>query len=126
MGNAESAGPVIVMIEADDRENIHKWFEDSRFHVFDAVNIFDALEAMSDFTVRDQPDVVLLNVDCCDEDLPVIRSTYEAVTSHCAPEVMAVRKTDSRRLPGKCYEGDLAHVAARLDRMIPTRPQSLN
>lgn len=126
MGAADTAGPVIVMIEDDDREQIHKWFEHSRFNVFDAVNIFDALEAMSDFTVREQPEVVLLNVDCCDEDLPVIRSAYEAVTSHSAPEVMAVRKAVSGRLPAKCYEGDLAHVAARLDRMIPNRPLSLN
>ena len=123
MGGADTAGPVIVMVEADDRENIQKWFHDSRFNVFDAVNIFDALEAVSDFTVRDHPDVVLLNVDCCDDDLPMIRSAYEAV-SQSSPEVMAVKKT--RTETGSFYQGDLAHVAAKLDRMIPNRSQSLN
>jgi hypothetical protein len=123
MGGAEAAGPVIVMVEADDRENIQKWFHDSRFNVFDAVNIFDALEAVSDFTVREHPDVVLLNVECCDDDLPLIRSAYEAV-SQSSPEVMAVK--NAGRAKSSFYQGDLAHVAARLDSMIPNRTQPLN
>jgi hypothetical protein len=126
MGETETSGPVIVMVEARERENIQKFFQNSRFNVFDAVTIFDALEAISDFTVRCQPDVLLLNVDCCDSDLPLIRSTYEAITSQAAPEMMALKTTGGRPSKGPLYQGDLAHIAARLDRMIPDRSQAAN
>lgn len=129
MERVEVRSSVIVMVEADnsnDRNDIHKWFEDSRFNVFDAINIFDALEAVSDFTVRDRPDVVLLNVDCCDNDLPLIFTTFAAASPDANPQILGVKTKLDGWSGESCCKGDLAHVAARLDRLIPERSLSVN
>ena len=126
MAEADRSRPVIVMVEADnfnDREDIHQWFEDSRFRVVDAVNVFDALEAFADFTVRDQPEVVLLNVDCCDVDLPMIRTTFAAASGENSPYIIGVTNHGNDATSDSCYQGDLAQIAARLDRLIPNRHQ---
>lgn len=129
MSSVETSGPVIVMVEAEsgnEMDNIHQWFENSRFKVFDAVNIFDALEAMSDFTVGFQHDVVLLNVDCFDADMPMIRTTFAAVASDVSPQFVSLKNCSDSPSLSNCYQGDLAHVAAHLERLIPDHALSIN
>lgn len=111
--------PVILMIDSAnecERISISSWFEASRFSVLDAVDIFSAMEEMSDFTLRDCPDVVLVNVDSYGSDFDALRDVIAAEMG-TGTSVMMLSKDGSGR--SDCFAGDLQAIAGRLDFLIP-------
>ena len=83
--------PVILLLEngtSADGEFIRQWLSDSRFMTCEAFDAFEVLEEISDYTTRDRPDVVILNVDSPDSDLHVIREIVKCGTDDQDPAII--------------------------------------
>ncbi len=93
---------------------IRQWFEDSRFSTCEASNVFDALEQLSDFTIRKRPDVVLLDVECCEDEMPMVREVSDL-------PVMAVSGNTAGKSKNadKFYKSNFGQVVSRLNELIP-------
>ena len=112
--------PVIVLMDKEtssDHSTIRQWFEDSRFSTFEASNVFEALEEISDFTIECRPDVVLVDVDSCEENLPVVRN----MTGVDGFPVLALSGQSQRTSSStaKYFHGSLGQMASQLDKLIP-------
>ena len=117
MDSAQKNMPVIVLMDKEcsgDQAMIRQWFEDSRFSTCEASNVFEALEHLSDFTLSKRPDVVLLDVDCCDDELPLVREVSDL-------PVMAVsgNTADRSKKAGKFYNSNFGQLVSRLNELIP-------
>ena len=100
--------PVIVLLDkqvSGERTEIREWFAHSRFSMCEATNVFEALEQLSDFTIEERPDVVLLNVDCCDDQLSMVEDVSEV-------PVVAFGT-------GRYFNADMGRMASRLNELIP-------
>ena len=100
----ERSLPIVLMIDkglAADRHALAEWLSNSRFSSCDAVDIFDAIGEMADFTVQKRPDVIVLDCEPCSENIALVRSV-------CDSEVLKLSK-----------KGDLSAVVERLDTLIP-------
>jgi hypothetical protein len=110
---------VVLMIEKDDTgagRAAREWIENSRFQACDADNIFEALEGMSDFTVRNRPDVIVLDAESYCNDVPRVRTAFDTQTGgHVDILVLSGEPVNSK----DCFQGDLAAVASHLERIIP-------
>ena len=103
--------PVIVLMDKDtsgDQAMIRQWFEDSRFSTCEASNVFEALEHLSDFTIGSRPDVVLLDVDCCEDQLLFVSEVSDL-------PVMAL----SGKHADKKNHSSFGQVVSRLNELIP-------
>jgi len=109
--------PVIVLMDKEtsgDRTMIRQWFEDSRFDTLEASNVFEALEEISDFTVKSRPDVVLLDVDSCEKNLPLV-ANMAAIN-----DLPVVTFSKSKAAgSGKYFQSELGQIASQLDKLIP-------
>jgi DNA-binding response OmpR family regulator len=108
--------PVVLMVDkglASDRGMLANWLEQSRFLSCDAVDVFEAVEEMADFTVRDRPDVIVLDVDCCSENVDLVRTVLSS--DRATPPILTLTKKNE-----KCL--DLSALSARLDTLIPKQP----
>jgi CheY-like chemotaxis protein len=97
-----------------DQAMIRQWFEDSRFSTCEASNVFEALEQLSDFTIRTRPDVVLLDVDCCEDELPIVREVSDLPVMALSGE-----RSGKRTKPDKFHPGSFGQVVSRLNELIP-------
>jgi DNA-binding response OmpR family regulator len=108
--------PVIVLMDKEsssDQAMIRQWFEDSRFSTCESSNVFEALEQLSDFTIGSRPDVVLLDVDCCDDQLPIVREVSDL-------PVMALSGKDAVRGRKPDYShASFGQVVSRLNELFP-------
>lgn len=112
--------PVIVLMDKEtltDHSMIRQWFEDSRFSTFEASNVFEALEEISDFTIECRPDVVLVDVDSCEENLPVVRN----MTGVDGFPVLAFSGRNRRPTTstGNYFQASLGQMESQLDKLIP-------
>ena len=115
MDRSESQVPVIVLMDketAGEHSQIRRWFEDSRFSTCEASNVFEALEQLSDFTIQKRPDVVLIDVDCCEDELPLARNV-------AGLPVMALSKSTMQKKAGNFYPANLGAVVSKLNQLIP-------
>src|SRR5215210_675715 len=72
--------PVIVLMEKKavvDHDLLKQWLGTQGYLAWDAADIFDALEEIADFTVRNRPDVILVEVGSLAEDFRMIRGILE-------------------------------------------------
>ena len=109
--------PVIVLMDNDStggQSEIREWFEHSRFATCEASNIFEALEQLSDFTLRTRPDVVLLGVDSCEDDLPMVSNVAGLPTM-----AISGKKHPFSKGKGQYFHANLGQVATHLDKLIP-------
>jgi hypothetical protein len=107
--------PVIVLVDKDaagERSEIRQWFQDSRFLTCEASNVFEALEHLSDFTLRKRPDVVLIDVDCCEDELPIMQNVSDL-------PVMAFTRKNRSVDTGNNYAANFDSVVSRLNKLIP-------
>ena len=116
--------PVVVMIEKSETPDAmaaREWMENSRFETVSAEDIFAALEEMDDFTTGQRPDVILLDVESCKADLPIIRGTIEAAHDS-EVSIMAISDISESSVERGAFEGNLEAVVAHLDELIPQGP----
>jgi hypothetical protein len=102
-----------------ERGEIRDFITSSGFTACESSDVFEALGDLADFTLGERPDVVLLGVDSCDEDLPIVRQM--AIASGGVP-ILALSPKASDRLPkidDWYFRGDLAQVTNRLNKLIP-------
>jgi DNA-binding response OmpR family regulator len=114
--------PVILLLEngtSPDGEFIRQWLSDSRFMTCEAYDAFEALEEISDFTVRNRPDVIILNVDSSENDLSSIREIVKCGSDD--QDLAIISMTDDSPRPGKddFYAPNVRQVAARLEKLLP-------
>ena len=108
MATKQKSMPVIVLLDkqvSGERTEIREWFAHSRFLTCEATNLFEALEQLSDFTIETRPDVVLLNVDCCDDEMSMVENVSEV-------PVVAFGT-------GHYFNSDMGKMVSRLNELIP-------
>ncbi|MEP7213644.1 MAG: hypothetical protein ABI791_11230 [Acidobacteriota bacterium] len=121
--------PVILLLEngtSADGEFIRQWLSDSRFLTCEAFDAFEVLEEISDYTTRDRPDVVILNVDSADNDLHAIREIVKCGIDDPDPAIISM--TYSAGTPGAddFYAPNAMQVAARLEKLLPNAQMMAN
>jgi len=100
--------PVIVLLDkqvSGERTEIKEWFAHSRFSMCEAMNVFEALEQLSDFTIESRPDVVLLNVDSSDDEMTMVENISEV-------PVVAFGT-------GRYFNANMGKMVSRLNELIP-------
>jgi len=110
--------PVILLLDkraSADRSDVINWFDNSRFSTCEASNVFEALDELSDFTIKERPDVVLVNVESCETELSLMRdmSGMEDLA------IMALSSGSSIVATDGCFRGNLGQLATHLDKLIP-------
>jgi len=117
----ERSLPVVLMIDKGmtaERRALAAWLADSRFSSCDAVDMFEVISEMADFTVRDNPDVIVLDTDPCNKNFALMRSILNG-QGGSAPEILTLSDQNAKDHEG--FVGDLRAVAARLNFLIPER-----
>lgn len=113
---------VILLLETNsemDNGSIKNWFKKSRFLTNETADVFEALEEISDFTVRFRPDVVLLEVNSLKEDFDRIRKMIQTPSGKCEFPIFALSDSGNIINDKECFEGNLAQIKTELDKMIP-------
>lgn len=114
----ERSLPVVLMIDSGltaERRALAEWLENSPFSACNAVDIFDAINEIADFTVKERPDVIVLDTEACHENLSLLRSVFQT-------EILKLSQNRPRPNARDCFEGDLAAVTDRLKKLIPQAP----
>ncbi len=98
-----------------------EWLNESRFLFCSAGDVFDAIGEIADFTVRNRPEVIMLDVNCCHDDLALVQTMFKAAENESDPTILALSKDSVATNDKGCYQGDLLALAARLETLIPPR-----
>lgn len=118
-----SHAPVILLLDGRAKlvnGPIKSWFRRSRFSTCEARDLLSILEDLADFTVRERPDVFLLEVDSISDDLCSIKQFVQATTSDCRMPVLAIAPGDKTK-HDDCFVGSLQQVKEKLNNVIPLR-----
>jgi CheY-like chemotaxis protein len=114
--------PVILLIDgspAADNTFIKRWFEKSRFLTCETNDVFQALEEISDFTMVQRPDVILLEVESMTDGFQTVKTLTHSVAGQNEPPIFAFSENGKVINDCECFEGNLAQLEAKLNRMIP-------
>lgn len=103
---------------------IKKWFEKSRFLTSEAADIFEALEIISDFTIKQSPEVVLLDVDSFAVDFPFITKMVSAMTLDGEISILALSESGKTVVHRNYFEGNFAQVKTELDKIMPNHKRA--
>jgi hypothetical protein len=106
-----------------NRSSVRNWLRSSRFSTSEARNLIELMEDLSDFTLRERPDVFLLEVDCLSDDIKAIKQFVQSPGPDADISIFAL-SSDPRKRADDCFVGDLEQVAARLETMIPLNARS--
>jgi DNA-binding response OmpR family regulator len=110
---------ILLMGNSAEAENssVRFWLEQSRFNTREAADILQALDFISDFTDRERPDVVLLEVDSPAEDFKRFRNLFDCDNSTAifalTDEGVTIDDEEER------FEGDLDQFTSQLEKLIP-------
>src|SRR5215213_4378484 len=114
--------PVILLLDGSpsaDNKFIKRWFQKSRFLTYEANDILQALEEISDFTNFQRPDVVLLEVASMTDDFQVIKRMTQTYAGQNELLIFAFSEGGKVVNDCDCFEGNLAQLEAKLNGMIP-------
>ena len=113
--------PVILLLgkRMKTNDDVDTWLENSRFSALECTNVFQALEQVSDFTVREAPDVVYLHVDRIETEMQMLESML--ASDSCA-SVLAF--PDNEPLNDYARADRLGGLEQKLDRLIPCSPRA--
>src|SRR5437773_2579178 len=121
MGREQRQMPVILLMDkasSGERGTVRQWFENSRFSTFEAANVFEALDEISDFTIEACPDVVLVNVDSYDNDFSLMRDM--AGNGDLSIMALSSKASIANKEDPSCFRGSLDKVATHLDKLFPS------
>jgi hypothetical protein len=113
---------IILLIDGKLTSNdgfIKEWLEASPFMTNETTDIFQALEDISDFTMRSRPDVVLLEVGSLEEDFFTIRDLMEVFSLKDSFPIFALSDCGKVVNDKGCFEGTLAEVKAEIKKVFP-------
>jgi DNA-binding response OmpR family regulator len=98
-----------------ERRALTEWLASSGFLSCDAVDVFDAVEEIADFTVGECPDVIVLDVDCCSEKADLLRTIMRSGRNE--PSILTYTRESTLAKKGL----DLTALSARLNTLITQR-----
>lgn len=111
---------------APEQRSIRKWLEQSSFMTCETDNIFEAIDGISDFTVRERPDVIVLDVDSCTADLPFVLTMMDGMSNNQFEHIIALSDDLNTKESGGCFAKDLTQVANRIERLVSGGASALN
>ena len=109
---------------AADNRFVKQWLKNSRFLTGEATDIFQALEEISDFTVCRCPDVILLEVDSLTHDFLTVREMVQTLSAYSCLPIFALSKSGNIVNHKDCFEGNLAQLKTRLEKIFPKLTQT--
>ena len=111
--------PVILLLgkRLKTNDEVDAWLAESRYSAYEATDVFQALEQISDFTVRETPDVVYLHVDRLDSELAMLESMLGTTVGDSCASVIAYSDKDERSENTNCDR--FVGLARQLDKLIP-------
>ena len=124
MTRGQARMPVILLLEngtSRDGQVVRQWLSDSRFMTCEAYDPFEVLEEMSDFTMRDRPDVIILNVDPSQDSAQSLRDIVRCCADGQDPAIISMTNDLSERGDDNFYAPDMSQVAARLEKLLPNQ-----
>ena len=112
--------PVILLLakQSITSDSLDRWLEESRYRAWEASDVFQLLDQLSDYTVRKRPDVVFLHVGATSEEQDFIRSLIEAGTSESGRRVIDL-VTASTPDATRDIDMTISTLEDQLDQFIP-------
>lgn len=114
--------PVILLLGKRGKscDEVDTWLAESRYSAHEASDVFQALEQVSDFTVREMPEVVFLHVDQLEAERETLEHMLVSAAGEPCASVIAFSDQDKR---GDAFANGLGGLATQLDRLIPNSQQ---
>jgi DNA-binding response OmpR family regulator len=103
--------PVILLLGPCETDKIDQWLEHSPYSTSQVTDPFQALEQISDFTIRSRPDVIFLHVDSLADEMVLMQSIVANDKSEIP--IIGFGSRDQSE------EATIDALAARLDQLIP-------
>jgi hypothetical protein len=115
--------PVILLLgkRRNTQDEVDTWLAESGYSTCEATDVFQVLERLSDFTVGESPDVVLLHVDR-DAEREMLENMLLATDGDFHASVIAYCGNESQRITNHDTFG-LPALARQLERLIPAGSQ---
>ena len=113
MEKARQHPPVILLLGTRKGNKVDLWLERSRYSTAEVADAFQALEQISDFTVRDTPDVIFLHVDSIAKEREFLQTIV--ATDSNEPDVPIIGFSDDDMFG----EDKILALANRLGQLIP-------
>ena len=119
MNTGTAHHPVILLLgkRLKTNDEVDAWLAESRYSAHEATDVFHALEEISDFTVRDTPDVVYLHVDRLDSEMAMLEKMLATTVGDSCASTIAYSDKDERSENASCDR--FVGLARQLDRLIP-------
>ena len=129
LSNQRSHPPVIILLEGKARiqnSPIRNWLRHSGLNTCETDDLLTLMEAITDYTCSERPDVYVLEVDSLADDLDSIQ---QFIRTSAADEtelpVLALAPDEKSSERDDCFIGSLQQVKEKLDYYIP-RPLHSN
>ena len=122
MSSINQHPPILLLLDGSTEghaTSIKQWFENSRYLTWEAADIFDAIEEISDFTVQNRPDVVLIETSSRNKDKHFIRTLVESLPGDAHMPVIDFPEFGHSANGDTTLEKSLARLDIRLDQLIP-------
>lgn len=120
--NATSSytSPVILLLakQSVGSDPLDQWLEESRYRAWEASDVFQLLDQLSDYTVRKRPDVVFLHVGATSEEHDFIRSLIKAGTGEAGTHVIDLVTASTPGAP-RDIDMTISTLEDQLDQFIP-------
>lgn len=93
---------------------------DSRFRMWEAMNVFDALEVIADFTLHSRPDVILLSVESVVDDFQLLSALLlHSEMDELEFPIFALSDYSFGIKDENVFEGNFAEIMAKLEELVP-------
>ena len=125
----KSKQPIILLVGEYGKENgfIKNWLESNNFSTREAVDVFEVLDEISDFTVRECPDIFMLQVKSQAADFDKINDLVQTFSDSSDILVASVSSKDGF-INEKNNEKNISHrfsgVEANLNALLPALSRS--
>ncbi|HTK38469.1 MAG TPA: hypothetical protein VL325_08250 [Pyrinomonadaceae bacterium] len=115
--------PVIVLLDgkaATENSPIKAWLRHSRFTTCEAADLLTLMEAITDYTRSERPDVFVLEVDSLSDYLDSIQQYIRtSATDETELPVLALAPVDGCPKRDDCFVGSFKQVKEKLNAYIP-------
>lgn len=109
-----------------DHGFIKEWLEAGSFMTNETADIFQALEDITDFTMRSRPDVVVLEVGSLERDFFTVRDLMHDFSLNEDFPILALSDCGKVVNDADCFEGNLAEVKAQLTKVFPETAKAVH
>lgn len=99
--------------QAPPRNDVHTWLSDNGYVTWLANDLSHAIEELSDFTVRDRPDVVLLEVAFLAESYDAVSSTLNM--SGGSSQIRVLGLVDDKTATERRFANDFEQLRTLID-----------